>query len=101
MFPGLTAKVNDVDSLEIATHKALFRIEKGADAEHWTMPGHAGYPVQADLVRKNVLGLAGHETIEPRRDKPENYDLLKVADPEHYNPTHNAAQPQTTTGTGA
>ncbi|MFC3674730.1 DUF4340 domain-containing protein [Ferrovibrio xuzhouensis] len=92
MFPGLTAKVNDVDSLEIATPKALFRIEKGADSEHWTMPGHAGYPVQADLVRKNVLGIAGLETIEPRSDKPENYDLLQVADPEHYKPVDKAAE---------
>lgn len=92
MFPGLTTKVNDVDSLEIATPKALFRIERGADAEHWTMPSHAGYPVQAELVRKNVLGIAGLETVEPRSDKPENYDLLQVNDPEHYKPVDKAAE---------
>src|SRR3546814_11979332 len=56
------------------------------------MPGHAGYPVQADLVRKNVLGLAGLETIEPRSDKPENYDLLQVPAPEHYKPGGKAAE---------
>jgi len=92
LFPGLTARVNDVDSLEIATPKALFRIEKGVDAEHWVMPSHGNYPVQADLVRKNVLGIAGLETIEPRSDKPENYDLLQVADPEHYKPVDKAAE---------
>ena len=95
LFPGLTDKVNDVESLEISTPKALFRIEKGADAEHWTMPSHAGYPVQADLVRKNVLGMAGLQTVEPRSDKPENYDVLEVTDPEHYKPASKAAESDT------
>jgi hypothetical protein len=92
MFPGLTAKVNDVASLEIATAKSLFRLERGATADHWTMPSRQDYPVRADLVRKNVLGIAGLETIEPRSDKPENYNLLQVSEPDQYKPVDDAAK---------
>lgn len=92
LFPGLMSKVNDVASLEIATPKALFRIERGADAEHWTMPSRNDYPVRADLVRKNVLGIAGLETIEPRTDKPAHYDRLQVSEPDKYQPADEAAK---------
>lgn len=92
LFPGLMAKVNDVASLEISTPKALFRIERGADAEHWTMPSRNDYPVRADLVRKNVLGIAGLETVEPRTDKPEHYDRLQVSEPDKYQPADEAAK---------
>ncbi|WP_370156699.1 DUF4340 domain-containing protein [Ferrovibrio sp.] len=90
LFPGLLAKVNDVDSLEISTPKALFRIEQ-TDGR-WVMPSRGNYPVQPDLVRKNVLGIAGLETVEPRTDKPEHYDLLQVSDPEKYQPANDAAK---------
>jgi hypothetical protein len=92
LFPGLTAKVNDVAGLEIATAKTMFRIERGASAEHWTMPGRRDYPVRADLVRKNVLGIAGLETVEPRSDKPEHYNLLQVSEPDQYQPVDDAAK---------
>lgn len=92
MFPGLTSRVNDVASLEIATVKSLFRIERGATADQWTMPSRYDYPVRADLVRKNVLGIAGLETIEPRSDKPENYNLLQVSEPDQYKPVDDTAK---------
>lgn len=92
LFPGLTAKVNDVAGLEIATAKTMFRIERGATPEQWTMPSRHDYPVRADLVRKNVLGIAGLETIEPRSNKPENYNLLQVSEPDKYQPVDDAAK---------
>lgn len=92
LFPGLTAKVNDVTGLEIATAKTMFRIERGATADHWTMPSRQDYPVRADLVRKNILGIAGLETLEPRSDKPEHYNLLQVAEPDQYQPVDEAAK---------
>lgn len=92
LFPDLTAKVNDVASLEVATQKALFRIERGASPEHWTMPSRDGYPVRADLVRKNILGIAALETVEPRTDTPEHYDLLQVSEPDRYKPADDAAK---------
>lgn len=92
LFPGLTAKVNEVASLEIATSKALFRLERGASAEQWSMPSRHDYPVRADLVRKNVLGIAGLETIEPRTDKPDYYDRLQVSEPDKYKPVDEAAK---------
>jgi hypothetical protein len=92
LFPGLTSKVNDVASLEVATPKALFRIERGASADQWAMPSRNGYPVRADLVRKNVLGIAGLETVEPRTDKPEFYDRLQVSEPDRYQPADEAAK---------
>lgn len=93
LFAGLTAKVNDVASLEIATQKTLFRIERSG--EGWGMPSRDGYPVRADLVRKNVLGIAGLETVEPRTDKPEHYDLLQVSEPDQYKPANDAAKSDT------
>lgn len=92
LFPGLTARVNDVMGVEISTAKTMFRIERGAAADQWTMPSRQDYPVRADLVRKNVLGIAGLETIEPRSDKPENYNLLQVAEPDRYQPVDEAAK---------
>lgn len=92
MFPGLTSKVNEVASLEISTVKSLFRIERGATADQWTMPSRHDYPVRADLVRKNVLGIAGLETIEPRSDRPENYNLLQVSEPDQFKPVDDAAK---------
>lgn len=92
LFPGLTARVNEVASLEVATPKALFRIERGASADQWAMPSRNGYPVRADLVRKNVLGIAGLETVEPRTDKPEYYDRLQVSEPDRYQPADEAAK---------
>lgn len=92
LFPGLTAKVNDVMGLEISTAKTMFRIERGATADHWTMPSRQDYPVRADLVRKNVLGIAGLETIEPRSDKPAHYNLLQVSEPDQYQPVDDAAK---------
>jgi len=92
LFPGLTGKVNEVASLEVATVKTLFRIERGATADHWSMPSRHDYPVRADLVRKNILGVAGLETVEPRTDKPEYYDRLQVSDPDLYQPADEAAK---------
>lgn len=92
LFPALTARVNDVAALEIATQKDLFRIERGATSDQWTMPSRDGYPVRADLVRKNILGIAALESIEPRTDKPEHYDLLQVSEPDQYKPVDDAAK---------
>lgn len=92
LFAGLTAKVNDVAGLEIMTVKTMFRIERGATADQWTMPSRHDYPVRADLVRKNVLGIAGLETIEPRSDKPAHYNLLQVSEPDQYQPVDDAAK---------
>ncbi|WP_298721871.1 DUF4340 domain-containing protein [uncultured Ferrovibrio sp.] len=90
LFPGLTAKVNDIASLEIATSKALFRIERNGD--QWTMSSRGDYPVRAELVRKNAIGIAGLETVEPRTDKPEHYDRLQVSEPDQYKPFDEAAK---------
>lgn len=92
LFAGLTTRVNDVAGLEIITVKTMFRIERGATADQWTMPSRYDYPVRADLVRKNVLGIAGLETIEPRSDKPAHYNLLQVAEPDQYQPVDDAAK---------
>ncbi|HEX6958916.1 MAG TPA: DUF4340 domain-containing protein [Ferrovibrio sp.] len=92
LFSDLTAKVNDVASLEIATSKTLFRIERGKTADQWIMPSRDGYPVRPELVRKNVIGIAQLQTIEPRTDKPEHYDLLQVSEPDKYKPADEAAK---------
>jgi hypothetical protein len=70
----------------------MFRIERGATADHWNMPSRHDYPVRADLVRKNILGVAGLETIEPRTDKPDYYDRLQVSEPDRYKPADEAAK---------
>lgn len=92
LFADLTAKVNDVAGVEIATAKTMFRIERGATADRWTMPGRHDYPVRPDLVRKNILGIAALETVEPRTDKPEHYDRLQVSEPDRYQPADEAAK---------
>lgn len=93
LFPGLSAKVNDVTALSLETAKGKFRIEKAG--ENWVIPEKGGYRAKADMVRKNIIGIAELETVEPRTDKPELYDFLQVGEPSAWKPTDEAAKSET------
>ncbi len=90
LFPGLPGKVNEVTALEVESLKGKFRIELAG--QYWVMPSKDGYRVKDDILRKNVLGIAGLESIEPRTDKPELYDHIQVSDPAAYKPVDEAAK---------
>lgn len=90
LFPGLPKRVNEVTAIEVESLKGKFRIELAG--ENWVMPAKDGYRVKADILRKNVLGIAGLESIEPRTDKPELYDRIQVSDPAAYKPADEAAK---------
>jgi len=90
LFADLPKRVNDVTALEVESLKGRFRIERAG--EHWVMPSKDGYRVKADILRKNVLGIAELQTIEPRTDKPELYDRIQVSDPAAYKPADDAAK---------
>ena len=90
LFPDLGKRVNDVAALELESTKGTFRIERTADG--WVLPDKAGYRAKADLTRKNILGIAGLETLEPRTDKPALYNLIQVNAPKDYQPADEAAK---------
>ncbi|MEL3891865.1 hypothetical protein V6B08_16420 [Ferrovibrio sp. MS7] len=90
LLPDLAKRVNDVTALEVESLKGRFRIERAG--EYWVMPTKDGYRVKGDILRKNILGIAELQTIEPRTDKPELYDRIQVSDPAAYKPADEAAK---------
>ncbi|WP_374631017.1 hypothetical protein [Ferrovibrio sp.] len=90
LFPDLAKRVNDVAVLELETTKGKIRIQRSNDG--WVLPEKAGYRAKIDLTRKNILGIAGLETLEPRTDKPELYSLIQVNEPKDYQPADEAAK---------
>lgn len=90
LFPDLAKRANDVAALELESTKGKIRIERSNDA--WVIPDKGGYRAKADLTRKNILGIIGLETLEPRTDKPELYNLIQVNEPKDYQPADEAAK---------
>jgi len=82
LLPGIAARVNDVTAMSVETAKGSFRIERAG--EYWIMPEKSGYRVKADIVRKNILGIAGLEIIDVRTARPDFYDRIHVSEPAKY-----------------
>lgn len=79
MFPDLKARANDAATLVVESKTAKATVVRGADGR-WTVAEKSGYPADAALVRKNVLGLVDIKALEPKTAVPDLHPRLDLAD---------------------
>jgi len=78
-FPGLLARVNEVQSVSVHLPESAFTVRREGDG--WVMPEKAGYPVKFETVKQAVVGMASLKPREAKTAKPENYAKVKALDP--------------------
>ncbi len=80
LLPGLAARVNDVDRIvAVGAGDTVIATLNRNDAT-WTVSELAGYPVDLDILRPILAGLAQAEVIEQKTANPEYYARLGVED---------------------
>jgi hypothetical protein len=79
LFPGLLAKVNEVQALAVHLPESAFTVRRQGDG--WIMPEKSGYPVKFETVKQAVVGMASLKPREAKTAKAENYPRIKVLDP--------------------
>lgn len=83
VFPGLTARLNDVVRIETvkAGEKATLKREGQGEDAPWLLAEAGNYPGKIDRIRQALIGVAQLETIEAKTRIPEHYAKLEVEDP--------------------
>ena len=83
VFPGLTARLNDVARIEAvrAGEKATLKREGQGEDAPWLLAEAGNYPAKIDRIRQALIGLAQIETVEAKTRVPEHYAKLEVEDP--------------------
>lgn len=79
LFPDLTAKVNDVASIEVKRGDAVTTLKK--TDETWGLAEKSGFPVDMTAVRKCLIGMCQMTTAEEKTADPALYAKLGVEDP--------------------
>lgn len=80
LFPGLTDKVNQVATIEVATPGLSFSIRKG-EGESWSVPERGGYPVKFETVKQAVVGVAGLEPLAAKTARADLHHKLHLKTP--------------------
>jgi hypothetical protein len=80
LFPGLTDRVNEVASVEVATPGLDFSIRKGEDGG-WSVPERGGYPVKFETVKQAVVGIAGLAPLAAKTARAELHHKLQLKTP--------------------
>lgn len=76
LLSGLTDRVNDAAAVTVASKNGTFTLEKTEAG--WGMRDKGGYPVDFDMVKALVLGLAELEVLEQKTSNPAYYAKLGV-----------------------
>lgn len=79
LFPGLLARVNEVQAFAVHLPESSFTVRRQGDG--WAMPEKSGYPVKFETVKQAVVGMASLKPREAKTAKPDNYAKVKVLDP--------------------
>ncbi len=79
LFPGLSAKLNDLATLVVADSKQTLTMVRGT-GDTWVLKEKADYPVRADAVKKTVVGIADLRLLEPRSENTEQHLKMGVAE---------------------
>jgi hypothetical protein len=77
-FPGLIDHVNDVAEIDVRTHDGTSVIHRVGNG--WGLAGKHDYPVQAERVRKTVIGFGDMKFTEKKTSRPDRYPRLGVED---------------------
>ncbi|GEM_PF-4202111 len=76
LFPNLN--VDRIAAVEITTPEEV--IELRSQGEAWGLASRAGFPVDAERLRRLVLRVAGLEAIDQMTQNPDKYDQLGVGE---------------------
>jgi hypothetical protein len=79
LFPDLSAKVNDVATIDIKKPGETFSIQRTATG--WGLASKGGFPVQLEQVKSAVVGVANLKPIEAKTSNPTLYSKIGVQDP--------------------
>lgn len=79
MFPDLKAKANDVAAVAVEGKTAKATVVRGTEGR-WTVAEKSGYPADAAVVRKAVLGLVDLKAVEPKTAAPDLHGRLDLDD---------------------
>lgn len=79
LFPGLAAKINDIDALSVEDGRAALTIRRRNG--RWLIAEADDYPALPDKVKQTVLGVADLRVIAEKTSDPARYQRLGVAEP--------------------
>ncbi len=79
IVPGLKDRLNEIDSVSIASNDARISLVKDGDA--WSVPEKSGYPAQVATLRQVLLAIADARKVEAKTSNAELYDRLGVQHP--------------------
>ena len=80
MFEGLIGKVNSVASIQVNNGDEVFTITR--KAQSWGVAEKSDYPVQFDLVKEIIMGVAELELIAAKTKDPDRHGALLLNTPE-------------------
>lgn len=78
VFPDLSAKIDAVTEINLATKAETFTLVKGEKS--WTLREKHQYPGALDKISQLVFGIAELKTLEAKTSNPELYSKLGVED---------------------
>lgn len=78
-FPGLTAKLNDLGEIAVASKTGTFHLKLMGDK--WVIPEKDSFPADAALIRATGQGLADMLTLEPKTAREDWLPLIGLDDP--------------------
>lgn len=79
MFPGLTQRIERVDTIEVTAGGYRYALKRAGDG--WVAETKHGYPVDEARVNRLLVGLANLERLEAKTKRPELYPHIYVEDP--------------------
>ncbi|MGB8275754.1 MAG: DUF4340 domain-containing protein [Alphaproteobacteria bacterium] len=77
-FPKLLDRVNDVTEIDIGSADDSAVLHRTAGG--WTMATKHDYPVQSEMVKQTLIGIADLRLTERKTTRPERYSRLAVED---------------------
>ena len=80
MFEGLIRKVNSVASIQVNNGNEIFTIVR--KAQSWGVAEKSAYPVQFDLVKKTIMGVAELDLVAAKTKNPDRHGALGLNTPE-------------------
>jgi len=78
LYPGLSARVNDVTRAEVASRSNKVALVR--DGDTWVIEDLDGYPARFEDVKRAILSVAELKIIEPKTKLPEMYPHIGVED---------------------
>lgn len=79
LFPELSARINDVASIEIKIPGKSFSLQRTQN--QWGVASKNNFPAQLEQVKATVVGISQLKPLEPKTANPDLYSRIGVQDP--------------------